>query len=181
MPPNDLGDVFEAGETLVAFHLEIVGYGIHHFGRNDRFDHVLVSVQAAQLGPAGQLISHQQHQCLVAVQQHVFAVFIRQRHADTVRIGIGSQHQIRLHLLRQVDSHRHRLALLRIGRFHRREITVDHRLLGNHLHVGKAEALERLGNQPHAGTVHGRIDDLHVVETFHALGRKRQLVYFIKV
>ena len=26
-----------------------------------------------------------------------------------------------------------------------------------------------------------RIDDLHVVETFHALGRKRQLVYFIKV
>ena len=181
MPANDLGDVFETGETFVAFHLEIVGYGIHHFGRNDRFDHVLVPVQASQLGPASQLISHQQHQRLVAVQQHVFAVLVGHRYADTVRIGIGSQYQIRLHLLRQVDSHRHRFTLLRVGGFHRREITVDHRLLGNQLHVGEAETLERLGNQTHAGTVHGRIDDLHVVEAFHALGRKRQFIYFIKV
>ena len=113
---DDLGDILEPREAVVALHLEIVGHGISHLRGDDGLHDVLVPVQLAALGPAGQLVAHQQHQRLVAVQQHVLALLVAQRDADTVGVGVGSQDEVGPLPGREVDSHRHGLALLGVGR-----------------------------------------------------------------
>ena len=140
---DDLGDILEAREAVVALHLEIVGHGIGHLRRDDRLDNILVPVQFAALGPAGQLVAHQQHEGLVAVQQHVFAPLVAQRHTDAVRVGIGGQHQVGTLLGRQIDGHRHGLALLGIRRLDGGEVAVDDSLLLDHDDVRESELAQR--------------------------------------
>ena len=157
----------------------MLGHGVGHLRGDDGLHDILVAVQLAALGPAGQLVAQQQHEGLVAVQQHVFALLVAQRHADAVRIGVGGQNQVGALLRGQINGHRHRLALLGVGRLDGGEVAVDDSLLLHHDHVREAEFLQRRRNQPHARTVHRRIDDLHVVVLLHAFGRKREFVHLI--
>ena len=159
----------------------MLGHGIGHLRRDDGLHDILVAVQFAALGPAGQLVAQQQHEGLIAVQQHVFALLVAQRDADAVRIGVGGQHQVGALLRGEVDGHRHRLALLGVGGLDGGEVAVDDGLLLHQNHVREAELLQRSRNQPHARAVHRRIDDLHVVVLLHALGRKREFVHLIQI
>ena len=83
---DDLGDILESREAVVALHLEMVGHGIGHLRGDDGLHDVLVPVQLAALGPAGQLVARRRHQRLVAVRQHVLALLVAQRDADTVGV-----------------------------------------------------------------------------------------------
>ncbi len=178
---DDLGDVLEAREAVVALHAEAVGHGVGHLRRDDGLHHILPAVEQPQFGPARELVAHEQHEGLVAVQQHVFALLVAQRHADAVRVGVGRQHQVGAFACRQLDGFRHGFTLLGVGRLHGGEVAVHHRLLGHERHVREAEAAQRRGNQPHAGAVQRRVDDLHVVAALHALGRERKLVDAVEV
>ena len=157
----------------------MLGHGVGHLRGDDGLHDILVAVQLAALGPAGQLVAQQQHEGLVAVQQHVFALLVAQRHADAVRIGIGGQHQIGALLGRKVDGHRHGLALLGVGRLDGGEVPVDDGLLLHHDDVREAEFTQRRGHQADACAVHRGVDDLHVAVLLHAFGRERQFVHLI--
>ena len=82
----------------------MLGHGVGHLRGDDGLHDILVAVQFAALGPAGQLVAHQQHEGLVAVQQNVFSLGVAQRDADTIRIGIGGQHQIGAQPRTQLDG-----------------------------------------------------------------------------
>ena len=157
----------------------MLGHGVGHLRGDDGLHDILVAVQLAALGPAGQLVAQQQHEGLITVQQHVFALLVAQRNADAVRIGVRGQHQIGALLGRKVDGHRHGLALFGIRRLDGGEVAVDNGLLRHELHVREAELLERLRHQTHTRTVQRGVDDLHIVVLFDAFGRQRQLVHLI--
>ena len=157
----------------------MVGHGIGHLRGDDGLHDVLVPVQLAALGPAGQLVAHQQHQRLVAVQQHVLALLVAQRDADTVGVGVGSQDEVGPLPGREVDGHRHGLALLGVGRLDSGEVPVDDGLLLHHDDVREAEFTQRRGHQADACAVHRGVDDLHVAVLLHAFGRERQFVHLI--
>ena len=113
---DNLGDILEARQAVVTLHFEVVGHGVRHLRGHDGLHDILVAVQLAALGPASQLVAQQQHEGLITVQQHVFALLVAQRNADAVRIGVRGQHQIGALLGRKVDGHRHGLALFGIRR-----------------------------------------------------------------
>ena len=172
----DARNVLESRKTVVALDAETVGHGVCHKRRHDRLDNILVAVQLAALGPASQLIAHQQHQSLVAVQQYIFTLAITQRNAYTVRVGIRRKHQIGTLTTTQIYGHRHGLALLGIRRLDSGEVAVDYGLLGYHYYIGEPEIAQRCRNKTHAGAVQRRVDDLHVVILGHALGRELHVV-----
>ena len=72
------------------------------------------------------------------------------------------------------DGHTHRRTLLRVGRFHRREVAVNHHLLRDGTHVGKAELTQCLRHQPVTTSVNGCIDYLHIPVGGHRLRRQRE-------
>ena len=154
-------------------------HDVGHLRGDDRLDHELLAVEAPQLRPARQLIGHDERQGLVAVQQDVFSLGIAQRDADTIRIGIGGQHQIGAQPRTQLDGLGHRLALFGIGGFDGGEVAVDDRLLLDQRDVREAPLAQRRRHEPHAGAVQRRIGDLHVVELADAFGRERQRMHLI--
>ena len=171
---DNLCDILEACQAVVALHAVCVSNRLNHLRSYDSLDNELLAIEFTQLAPASQHIAEQQHHRLVTVEQNILALIVQNCDCDTVSIGVGCDYQLCTLLTSQLDSHTHRSTLLGVGRRNSGEVAIDYALLLDHNNIGKAEVAQRRGNQLHTCTVHRRIDDLHIVVLCNCLGSHRQ-------
>ncbi len=153
---NLLTDVFEAGEHLDELDAVSLRNGICHVGRHDTLHQGSVrwKLAACHLFSLADLIICQQTAGHISGEGMIFTGF-RILHVDTqpVRIGIGSQHQIGVHFLCQLQSQRKCLCGLRVRIADRRELAVRQLLLRHHVHVLEADLPQHSACRDVAGAV----------------------------
>ena len=137
------GNPLEARVAVIhldALSLSYAGNGLA--GDDGLDDVVVVAVQTAQLGIAGDEVIVEDELNLVAVHQVILALVVLEHHADAVGVGVAGQRDVGLDLGGLGYGHLHGAAHLRVGLRHGGEVTAHHVLLGNVDDVIKAPALD---------------------------------------
>ena len=157
-----LADELEARQHVDSAYAAMGGDALSHIGGNDGFDHHWLGWHGMMGGAARADKIQQQHACLVAGQQHVFACGIAHGNACTVAVGIGSQQQVSLMLLRAGNAQRHGLANFGVGVRAGGEMSVRLLLLGHNGDARKAAFAQRAGDRLKPRAVKRGIDDGYV-------------------
>ena len=155
-------DELEARQHVDGAHAVMGGDTLGHIGGNDGFDHHRLRWHGMMGGAARTDEIQQQHTCLVASQQHVFACGIAHGNACAVAVGIGSQQQVGLMLLRAGNAQRHGLADFRVGVRAGGKMPVRLLLLGHNGDACKAAFAQRAGDRLKPRAVKRGIDDGYV-------------------
>ena len=159
-----------------------LGHLAGHLGGDNGFQHhgVFRQLAAALHGPV-QVIA-QQHAGLVAADRLELALLVADHDAHTVAVRVGAYDEVGLHLVGQRNSQIEALGVLRIGRHHRGEITVNDHLLRHAVQMLDAQTGQGLRHQLVAAAVEGGIhhlegirhpgDGIVVVDHSHNVGHE---------
>jgi hypothetical protein len=110
--------------------------------------------QPAELLVATDAVVREERPDLVSGQQFHLAGAVAHRHAHTIAVRIGREHDIDPLLIRQPDGQRQRLGIFGIGRLHRREPGVERRLRRHLVHLNpRAPQQRQRGDAPRAMNV----------------------------
>ena len=105
----------------------------------------------------------EQHADLIARQGDILAGLVLEDDAGAVRIRVGSDDEVNVVLLCQINGQIEAFLVLRVRVLDGREIAVDLHLLGLADNVLVAQTAQDLGHQTVAGAVERRVDQLEVV------------------
>ena len=133
-----VGNPLEACVAVAEFHTILISNLANNFCGHNRLHEELVAFQLAELLLVGDDVPAEHHAGLVTIDDFPLTLCIAADDSQTVSIGVAGNNEVSIQACAQFHTQRHSLCILGIRRNHRREVTVDDHLLGNHVDVLEA-------------------------------------------
>src|SRR5580658_7622522 len=174
---DQLGNIFEPGERVVAFNVAAARDLVDEFGGDDGFDdHVVRFGDPFFLAGLYHIIEGEDGG-LIAVQQGPLSLAVFHADAYPISVRVGAEEDIGIDLLGFAEADAHGFAFFGVGEDYGREISIRSGLFVDDVDICKPEALEHLRNQLDAAAVDGSINDPQIMLTFNSFRVNGQVAH----
>ena len=152
----------EAGVLIRQRNALFISNLAQHLTRYDGLHEVVLRTHLSEAFHRLDVVVSEHHAGLVSVDNRPFAILIAANDSQTVSIRVAGNHKVGIQFRSQVHSHRHRLCVLGIRAHHRREVAVNHHLLGHHVDILETPRTQAHWHNLTTCTMQRRIDDVQV-------------------
>ena len=158
-------DPLKTSVAITHFNLILISYSLNQFSSYNGLHNEVIRLHLTHCNTILDDIIQEDQTSLVTIDKYPLTLIIFTSHTYTVSIGVAGHYDISIDLLRQSDSHRKCLSIFRIRRYHCREITILHHLLGYTIYIFKSPFFQRGRNQNTTCTMQRSINNAEIFLT----------------